>query len=133
MILAALFWSCCSLLIALIPAAPHTGQLYLKCGSTRLLYIFYTVTMGRYFLEKRNIPNPRETFFVTAEICSAQLRCLSTITPKVFYIFYHGNILLAYYERGLCHSIITYIFQSLFAANYKTMCLSNIQGQFITL
>ena len=81
-ILAALFWSFCSLLIALMPATPHTGQLYLKYGSTKLLYIFCTVTMGRYFLEKRNIPKPRETFFVTAEICSSQLKCLSTITPR---------------------------------------------------
>ena len=132
-ILAALFWSFCSLLIAFMPATPHTGQLYLKYGSTKLLYIFCTVTMCRYFLEKRNIPNPRETFFVTAEICSFQLRCLSTITPKVLYIFHYANILLAYYERGLCYFIIAYIFQSFSAANYKTMCLSNIQGQFITL
>ena len=52
----------------------------------KLLYIVCTVTMSRYFLEKRNIPNPRETFFVTAEICSSQLGRLSTITPRYFII-----------------------------------------------
>ena len=40
--------------------------------------------MGKYCLEKRNIPSPCETFFITSEICSSQLKNLSTITPRYF-------------------------------------------------
>ena len=67
--------------------------------------------MGMYPLEKRNIPKPRETLFFAVDICSSQLKCLSTIIPKVLHVFYNGNILLAHQERGLCDFIVTFCCQ----------------------
>ena len=61
-ILVTLLWSFCNSLIALIPETPYTGQLYLTKGSNEFLSSFCAVAMDIFFLEKRNNPNPCETF-----------------------------------------------------------------------
>ena len=94
-ILATLLWSFCNLLIAFMHLTSHTGQPYLMYGSAKLQYMFCKVAIGRYFFEKRNILISLDIFLVTAESCSSQLKCLSTIVnnnPKTFNIFYNGNI-----------------------------------------
>ena len=62
----------------LIPAAPLTGQQYLKCGSIRLLYIACTVTKREVSFSIRSIPRPRETILDIVTKCSSRLK---TVCP----------------------------------------------------
>ena len=131
-ILAALFWSFCSLVIALMPATPHSGQLYLKYGSTKLLYIFCADTFWKNVIS-----------LIHVKLFSSLLKFVRPSSdvinnyPKAFYIFYYGNILLAYYtkegfatlsslrlyhERGLCYSI---------ECEHLHTCLKNPAGSIV--
>ena len=64
-ILAARFWSVRSLLKAVTPQEPQTGQQNLKYGSTILLYKVCKVVKERKFFASRIILKALEIFIIT--------------------------------------------------------------------
>ena len=61
-ILTALFCSFWCLFMSVVLQNPQTEEQYLKCGSTRLLYMFFKIFYGRNCFACFNTPMARETF-----------------------------------------------------------------------